>query len=879
MAEQVTPAILRMPEEYRNRAKRLYTDITAGRRDINTLTPEEADLLDRWIVYTVTPDIREKLKTEGIQLLTPEEYDKKFPPPWEKPNFWQAPGGDIGGFIRGLARGAVRGLTFDIVQPGKEGTTKAERVGEFVGEQLGATPWFFPIGGGLLSLPFRLARAPALPVFRAAARLAESIPAAAKLSSAVARRLPGAGAIAQTMAPAVTYSIVREAGQAAKEGKSPFDLNWANVAEQTLLGLGITTVLIPRTIAGRLARVTADRLRQHADAAAKAGVQEPLHDAVIRVSDELYSLINRLKMGAPVTPAEIQKVTGLTHGELELFYPNLRGLADDLERWVERGVKAVPRQLFPIPGRRPSYAKQVGQVYREVPAARQRATQAAVQQTAPTPPTPLTPAPSPPAQPVGQSSITVQQTPTQPRAAIQEEPYRTLLEQLSKLVETRETQRKQQVQNLVQQLQATVKEPSTPQKAPTPQQVSRTAVPAKPAPEPVTPPSKKEATLAQARPKPKAVETIEGTVDARIQTLEPGKIHGPTIGYVQRGKDESGIEATKRALVAGLTKLRDNYGIRVGTTVRVLNIVPAEARKGAQQRAVYPVEGIIRKITVMPNNKPIVRAEVEVPGWNRPLLVALLGISERNRVVINSRVLNIRESAEAVKPAMEALGAILTGGKRVRPIMRIRDVVIYRSPDATIKPPGALKEYKVGDFLDFDEVRVNPNDGKLQPGNRYTGRILGFVVPATGETWKKKPRVMHAAIVQVEDKQYVVRLDNQYGIALDEPAITIKPEVTIQTAPPTNKPAQQRPTRKKPSQQPVQPTQTPPAVEEKPAPLPNVGDIVQFTVGGQSLQGYLAQPIAGTEFGIVVVPGTRQRYRVNLITNQGEPVKVQQKGS
>jgi hypothetical protein len=103
-----------MPPEYENRAKKLFYDFMEGRLNPSLMDPKDKILLNRWLIYNLSEDERRQ-----YNLVSPEEFDRLYPPEWgAQPAGQPQRGGEgLGEILKEAGRGFISELTLGTVNP------------------------------------------------------------------------------------------------------------------------------------------------------------------------------------------------------------------------------------------------------------------------------------------------------------------------------------------------------------------------------------------------------------------------------------------------------------------------------------------------------------------------------------------------------------------------------------------------------------------------------------------------------------------------------------------------------------------------------------------------------------------------------------------
>jgi hypothetical protein len=364
-----------MPPEYENRAKKLFYDFMEGRLNPSLMDPKDKILLNRWLIYNLSEDERRQ-----YNLVSPEEFDRLYPPEWgAQPAGQPQRGGEgLGEILKEAGRGFISELTLGTVNlPSPRelgGILDPLRIARTVGGMLGVIPWFAP-GGPWLRVGSMAARAAGLgPI------------ASIALREGVAGGLHG-----------MARSVVE---QTKEDGKVGVGKTLSEGALGAILGAIGGRLLLPRQAAGEMAGHIARRIQAHAklfaDApAAQAGTLNPIEEAVNTVARELNELAQSVRAQKTTTSQEIRnkfrELLGIDPSK-SWYFASPEHAVQFLEKMASEGVKAIPRAIVPRQHaaflRRPQYAEQVTEVLTK---AKEAPPAAAVQQTvtkaAPTTPT------------------------------------------------------------------------------------------------------------------------------------------------------------------------------------------------------------------------------------------------------------------------------------------------------------------------------------------------------------------------------------------------------------------------------------------------------------------------------------------------------------
>ena len=337
-----------MPPEYENRAKKLFYDFMEGRLNPSLMDPKDKILLNRWLIYNLSEEERRQ-----YNLVSPEEFDRLYPPEWGTQPVRQAQrGGEgLGELLKEAGRGFLSELTLGTVNlPSPRelgGILDPLRIARTVGGMLGIIPWFAPSG-------------PWLRFGSMAARAAGLGPIASiTLREGVAGGLHG-----------IARSVVE---QAKEEGKVDVGQTLLKGAEGTVLGAIGGRLLLPRQAAGEVARHIARRIQAHAklfadSPAAQAGTLNPVEEAVNLVSRELSELAQSVRAQKTTTSQEIRnkfrELLGVDPNK-SWYFASPEHAVQFLEKMASEGVKAIPRAIVPRQHAaflgRPQYAEQVAE--------------------------------------------------------------------------------------------------------------------------------------------------------------------------------------------------------------------------------------------------------------------------------------------------------------------------------------------------------------------------------------------------------------------------------------------------------------------------------------------------------------------------------------
>jgi hypothetical protein len=363
-----------MPPEYENRAKKLFYDFMEGRLNPSLMDPKDKILLNRWLIYNLSEDERRQ-----YNLVSPEEFDRLYPPEWgAQPAGQPQRGGEgLGEILKEAGRGFISELTLGTVNlPSPRelgGILDPLRIARTVGGMLGVIPWFAP-GGPWLRVGSMAARAAGLgPI------------ASIALREGVAGGLHG-----------MARSVVE---QTKEDGKVGVGKTLSEGALGAILGAIGGRLLLPRQAAGEMAGHIARRIQAHAklfaDApAAQAGTLNPIEEAVNTVARELNELAQSVRAQKTTTSQEIRnkfrELLGIDPNK-SWYFASPEHAVQFLEKMASEGVKAIPRAIVPRQHaaflRRPQYAEQVAEVLTKAKEAPPAAVQQAVTKATPTTPT------------------------------------------------------------------------------------------------------------------------------------------------------------------------------------------------------------------------------------------------------------------------------------------------------------------------------------------------------------------------------------------------------------------------------------------------------------------------------------------------------------
>jgi hypothetical protein len=374
VAELTTVTKRYMPPEYENRAKKLFYDFMEGRLNPSLMDPQDKILLNRWLIYNLSEEERRQ-----HNLVSPEEFDKLYPPEWgTQPAAQPKRGGEgLWEILKEAGRGFISELTLGTVNlPSPRelgGILDPLRIARTVGGMLGVLPWFAP-GGPWLRAGSMAARAAGLgPI------------ASIVLREGVAGGLHG-----------IARSVIE---QAKEEGKVDVGRTLFEGAQGAILGAIGGRLLLPRQAAGEMAGHIARRIQAHAklfadSEAAKAGTLNPVEEAVNIVARELSELAQSVRAQKTTTSQEIRnkfkELLGIDPYK-SWYFASPEHAAQFLEKMASEGVKAIPRAIVPRQHaaflRRPQYAEQVAEALTKAKEAPTAAVQQAATKATPTTPT------------------------------------------------------------------------------------------------------------------------------------------------------------------------------------------------------------------------------------------------------------------------------------------------------------------------------------------------------------------------------------------------------------------------------------------------------------------------------------------------------------
>jgi hypothetical protein len=374
VAELTTITKKYMPPEYENRAKKLFYDFMEGRLNPSLMDPKDKILLNRWLIYNLSEDERRQ-----YNLVSPEEFDKLYPPEWgTQPATQPKRGGEgLGELLKEAGRGFLSELTLGAVNlPSPRelgGILDPLRIARTVGSMLGVLPWFAP-GGPWLRAGSMAARAAGL----------------GPIASIVLREGVAGG----------LHSIARSVVEQTKEeGKVDVGRTLSEGAQGAILGAIGGRLLLPRQAAGEVAGHIAKRIQEHAklfaDApAAQAGTLNPLEEAVNTVARELSELAQSVRAQKTTTSQEIRnkfiQLLGVDPNK-SWYFASPEHAVQFLEKMASEGVKAIPRAIVPRQHaaflQRPQYAEQVAEALTKAKEAPAAAVQQVVTKATPTTPT------------------------------------------------------------------------------------------------------------------------------------------------------------------------------------------------------------------------------------------------------------------------------------------------------------------------------------------------------------------------------------------------------------------------------------------------------------------------------------------------------------
>jgi hypothetical protein len=369
ITELTTAAKKYMPPEYESRAKKLFYDFMEGRLNPSLMDPKDKILLNRWLIYNLSEDERRQ-----HNLVSPEEFDRLYPPEWgTQPATQSKRGGEgLGELLKEAGRGLLSELTLGVVNlpsPREHGgILDPLRIARTVGGMLGVLPWFVP-GGPWLRAGAMAARAAGL----------------GPIASMVLREGVAGG----------LHNIARSVVEQTKEeGKVDIGKALSEGAAGAVYGAIGARLLLPRQAAGEVASHIAKRIQEHAklfaDApAAKAGTLNPVEEAVNTVARELNDLAQAVRAQKTTTSQEIRnkfiELLGVDPNK-SWYFASPEHAVQFLEKMASEGVTAIPRAVIPKQHagflRRPQYAEQVAEALTKA----KETPPVAIEQVAPTTP-------------------------------------------------------------------------------------------------------------------------------------------------------------------------------------------------------------------------------------------------------------------------------------------------------------------------------------------------------------------------------------------------------------------------------------------------------------------------------------------------------------